>query len=148
MIKHWFPQFSVTHRMFHDVCCLRHLRPRQMASISQMIFSNAFSIMKMVEFRLKLHWNLFPRGRITIGQHWFRQWLGVEHAANRHLTQWLPSLMTHVCIARPQWVSIYFYGPLVFSSEFICEFVDTHGIAIPNTTRGLIQGAVLWDKCV
>ena len=48
------------------------LRPRQMAAIFQTTFSNAFSWMKMNEFRLRFHWNLFPRVKLTIFQHWFR----------------------------------------------------------------------------
>ena len=37
------------------------LRPRQIDAISQTTFSNAFSWMKMFEFRLKFHWSLFSR---------------------------------------------------------------------------------------
>ena len=48
------------------------LRPRQMDAISQTTFSNAFSWMKMFEFRLKFHWSLFPRVQLTIFQQWFR----------------------------------------------------------------------------
>ena len=44
------------------------LRPRQMDAISQTTFSNAFSWMKMFEFRLKFHWSLFPRVQLTIFQ--------------------------------------------------------------------------------
>ena len=51
---------------------LNSLRPRQMDAISQTPFSNAFSWMKMFEFRLKFHWSLFPRVQLTISQHWFR----------------------------------------------------------------------------
>ena len=47
------------------------LRPRQMDAISQMTSSNRFW-MKMVEFRLKFHWSLFPRVQLTKFQHWFR----------------------------------------------------------------------------
>ena len=38
----------------------------------QMTFSNAFSWMKILEFRFKFHWNLFLRVKSTISQHWFR----------------------------------------------------------------------------
>ena len=48
------------------------LRPRQMDAISQTTFSNAFSWMKMFEFRLKFHWSMFPRVQLTIFQQWFR----------------------------------------------------------------------------
>ena len=34
--------------------------------------SNAFSWMKMYEFRLIFHWSLFPRPELTIFLHWFK----------------------------------------------------------------------------
>ena len=42
------------------------------AAISQTTFSNAFSWMKMNEFRIKFHWSLFLGAQLTILQHWFR----------------------------------------------------------------------------
>ena len=48
------------------------LRQRQMNTISQATFSNAFSWMKMYEFRLRFHWSLFLRVQLTIFKHWFR----------------------------------------------------------------------------
>ena len=47
------------------------LRPRQMNAISQTTFSNAFSWIKMFEFRLKFHWSLFSMVQLTIFQQWF-----------------------------------------------------------------------------
>ena len=44
----------------------------KMAAIQQTTLSNAFSWMKMLEFRLKFHWSLFLRVQLTIFQHWFR----------------------------------------------------------------------------
>ena len=43
-----------------------------MDAISQTTFSSAFSWMKMFEYRLKFHWNLFLSIQLTIFQHWFR----------------------------------------------------------------------------
>ena len=37
----------------------------------QTTFSKAFSWMKMIEFRFKFHWNLFPGVQLTTSQHWF-----------------------------------------------------------------------------
>ena len=48
------------------------LRPRQMAAVSQTTLSTTFSWMKILEFRLRLHWSLFPRVKLTIFRHWFR----------------------------------------------------------------------------
>ena len=44
----------------------------KMAAFSQMTLSNAFSWMKMLEFRLRFHWSLFLGAQLTIFQHWFR----------------------------------------------------------------------------
>ena len=66
--NHWFKIKDVSPRSQW----VNSLRPRQMDAISQTTFSNAFSWMKMLEFRLKFHWRLFPRVQLTISQHWFR----------------------------------------------------------------------------
>ena len=44
----------------------------KMSAVLQTTFSNAFSWMKMHEFRLIFHWSLFLRFKLTIFQHWFR----------------------------------------------------------------------------
>ena len=51
---------------------LTHWGRDKMAAIFQTTFSNAFSWMKMHEFRLRFHWSLFPRVQLTKFQHWFR----------------------------------------------------------------------------
>ena len=51
---------------------LTHWGRDKMDATSQTTLSNAFSWMKMLEFRLKIHWSLFPRVQLTIFQHWFR----------------------------------------------------------------------------
>ena len=48
---------------------LTHWGRDKMDAIFQMTFSNAFSWMKMVEFRLTFHWSLFPRVKSTMFQH-------------------------------------------------------------------------------
>ena len=37
----------------------------------QTTFSNAFSWLKILEFRFKIHWNFFPGVQLTISHHWF-----------------------------------------------------------------------------
>ena len=44
--------------------------------------------MKMYEFRLKFHLNLFLRVQITKFQHCFRWWLGAVQATSHYLKQW------------------------------------------------------------
>ena len=67
---------------------LTHWGRDKMAAIFQTTFSNAFSSMEMIEFRLKLHWMLFLRVQSTISQHWFRKWLGAVQATSHYLNQW------------------------------------------------------------
>ena len=57
-------------------------------NISQTTFSNVFSSIKMLEFRLKFYWSLFPRVQLTIFQHWFRSWLGGVQVTSNYLNQW------------------------------------------------------------
>ena len=59
-----------------------------MDTISQTALSNAFSWMKMHEFRLRFHWSLFLKFELTIFQHWFREWLGAGQATSHSLNQW------------------------------------------------------------
>ena len=59
-----------------------------MYAISQTTFSNAFSWMKMFEFRHKFQWSLLLMVPWKIFQHWFRQWLGVVRAISHYLKRW------------------------------------------------------------
>ena len=52
--------------------CLTHLPWKKWPPFWQTTISNAFSWMKMMEFRFEFHWNLFPEVQLTISQHWFR----------------------------------------------------------------------------
>ena len=92
--QHWFrfrystwPGMSLTEPMmgqfpnihtppgFHELTqwsLLTHWVRDKMDANSQTIFSNAFSWMKMLEFRWKFHWSLSARAQLTIFQHWFR----------------------------------------------------------------------------
>ena len=70
-----------------------------MAAIFQTTFWNGFSWMKLYEYQLKVHWNLFPRVKLTIFRHWFREWLGAVQATSHYLNKWWL-----VC-TRPQWVN-------------------------------------------
>ena len=51
--------------------CLTRWGRDKMAAFSQTTLWNAFSWMKILEFRLKIHWSLFLRVLLTIFQHWF-----------------------------------------------------------------------------
>ena len=60
----------------------------KMNAIFQTTFSNVFYWMKIYEFRLKFHWNLFLRVKLTIIHHWFSSWLGAVQATNHYLNRW------------------------------------------------------------
>ena len=49
-----------------------HWGQDKMAAIFQTTFSNGFLWMKMHEFRLKFHWNMFPKVQLTIFRQGFR----------------------------------------------------------------------------
>ena len=72
----------------HLVCILTHWGRDKMATVSQTTLSNAFSCMKILEFRLIFHRKLFLRVQLTIFQHWFRWWLGAGQATSHYLNQW------------------------------------------------------------
>ena len=66
---------------------LTHWGRGKMAAIFQATSSNAFSWMKVYEFRLRFHWSVFLRVLITIFQHWFWWWLGAGQATSHYLNQ-------------------------------------------------------------
>ena len=57
------------------MCPLTQWGGDKMAAISQTIFSNALSWIKMFEFRLKFHWSLFLRVQLTIFIYLNQLWL-------------------------------------------------------------------------
>ena len=65
-------------KRFH-VAVLTHWGRDKMAAVSQTTLSNAFSWMKMSEFRLRFHWSFFLRVQLTIfagkaTSHYLKQW--------------------------------------------------------------------------
>ena len=76
----------------HVIGLLRHQRahwgPDKINTISQTTFSNAFYWIKIYEFRLRFHWSLLLRFKLTIFQHWFKYWLGADQATSHYLNQW------------------------------------------------------------
>ena len=56
----------------HTTSYLTHITLDNIAAISQTTFSNAFSSMKMGEFRFKFYWNLLLRVQLIKRQHRFR----------------------------------------------------------------------------
>ena len=91
---------SQDHLSYHYIS-LTHWGRDKMAANLQTTLSKAFSWMKVFEFRLKFHWGLFLRVQLSIFQLWFRQWLGADQAPPEPM---VVSVLTHICVTRPQWV--------------------------------------------
>ena len=68
----YFLSFPKTEMEDKHLPILTHWGRDKMANIFQMIFSNAFSLMKMYKFWWRFHWCLFLRVQLTIFLHWFR----------------------------------------------------------------------------
>ena len=74
LLEKWYIVFAINISNTMTTCnmILTHLPLDKMAAISQMIFSDTFSWMKMYKFWLRFRWILFLRVQLTIFQHWFR----------------------------------------------------------------------------
>ena len=68
-IPHWVNEL-VPGKTADNIINSSHLD--KMAAISQTLYSDAFSWMKMYKFQLRFHWTLFLRVQLTIFQYWFR----------------------------------------------------------------------------
>ena len=75
-ISYVVPSRKVNYERSTELCllgiCINTLRPRQNGPDFADDLSNAFSEMKMLEFRLKFNRSLFLRFQLTTLQHWFR----------------------------------------------------------------------------
>ena len=76
--------------------------PDKMVAILQTTFLNAFSWMKMYEFRLKFHWSLFIRVQLTA----LVQIMAWRLPGDKPWSEpMMVRLSTHICVTRPQWVT-------------------------------------------
>ena len=83
---------------FRHQTLLTHWGRDKMAAISQTILSNAFSWMKILEFRLKFHWSLFLRVQLTV--------MAWRRPGDKPLSEpMMVRSLTHICVTRPQWVN-------------------------------------------
>ena len=97
---------SMNHVLFK--VSLTHWGRDKMAAIFQTTFSNAFPWMKMCEFRLRFHWILFPMVQLTT----LVQIMAWLQPGDKPLSEpMMVSLLTHICITRPQYGSSYLIFP-------------------------------------
>ena len=87
---------------------LTHWDRDKMAAVwQQTTFSNVFSWMKMYEFQLKFHWNLFLRVQLTIFPALFQIMDWRRPGGNLLSEPIMVRLQTHICITRPHWVNTF-----------------------------------------
>ena len=80
---------------------LLHGGGRDKMDAIQMTFPDAFSWMKIYKFRLRIHWSLFPKDNIPA----LVQVLAWPWPGDKPLSEpMMVSLLTHICVSRPQWV--------------------------------------------
>ena len=73
-----------------------------MAAIFQTIFSNVFSLMKMLTFRLKISLKFVPNGPIN-NISAMVQIMAWRRPGDKPLSEpMMVSLLTHICVTRPQ----------------------------------------------
>ena len=88
-----------------DSSCLTHLPLDKMAAIFQTTSSNAFSWMKMYEFRVKISIKFVPKGPIN-NIPALLQIMAWRRTDNKPLSEPLiVSILAHISVTRPQWVN-------------------------------------------
>ena len=81
----------------------------KMAAFSQTTFSNAFSLIKMFEFRLQFQLKYVPKGPINNIPTLFQIMAWCRSGDKLLSESMLVSLPTHICVTRPQWVNNVLY---------------------------------------
>ena len=109
---------------------LTHWGPEKMDAISQTTLSCAFCWMKILEFRLKCHWKLFPMNNIPA----LVQIMAWHRQGDKALPEpMMVSLLTHICVTRPQWVN---QEPLYHHVDRRCYHISAPQIEKQNHCLG------------
>ena len=107
---------------------LTHWGGDKMAGISQTTLSNAFSWMKMLEFRFIFHWSLFLRVQLTIFHPALVEIMAWRRAGYKPLSEPMTvRLPTLICVTRPQSfnVSIGSFNELnLYTLHFLDEYTN------------------------
>ena len=86
---------------------LTHWDRDKMAAFSETTLSNAFSSMKILDFRLKFHWRLFLRFQLTIYFSMVKI-MAWRRPGDKPLSEpIMVSCPTHICVTRSQWVKMW-----------------------------------------
>ena len=127
---------EVSGKILNEETILTHWGRDKMAAFSQTTLSNAFSWMKILEFRLKIHWSFVPKRLINnipalvLIMAWRRP-------GDKPLSEpMLVISLTHICITRPQWVNIHFlsgnaYTLYIETALCLCSELDIFHVVLP-----------------
>ena len=129
---------KITFREQRTCWWLKHFKTEtKRPPFSKTKFSDAFSWMKMYKVRLKFHWSLFPRVRLTRFQHWFiTAW---RRPGDKRLSEpMIISLLTHICVTRPQWVNTVFCV-CVWQAKYYHWNIGTHTYTGLNHWQSLFR---------
>ena len=96
---------------------------------------NCIFLMKIYDFRLGFHWNLFLMFRLILIQHWFRWWLGAGQATSHYLGKWWLSLWhLYASLGLNELMQIEIKRPPFYLGVFVHgEIVHRKNIALINT---------------
>ena len=109
---------------FFNQCCLAHWGRDKMADISQRTLSKAFSWMKIYALRLIFHRSLFLRVQLIPALVQIMAW---RRPDDRPLSETIMvSLLMHVCVTRPQWLS-YTHNALYLNNLHGLVYFDQQG---------------------
>ena len=104
--SHWHPAGHGNSDMSKGI--LTHWGRDKMAAVSQTTLSNAFSWMKMLEFRIsiKISLKFVPKGPINNIPS-LVQIMAWRRSGDKPLSEpMMVCLPTHICVTRPQWVNL------------------------------------------
>ena len=86
------------------------MRPWQNGRLFADDIFKPFSWKKINEFRLTFLCKLFLSEKFTIFEHCFFCWIGADQLTTHYLISLMVSLLTNICVTRPQWVKLPFKG--------------------------------------
>ena len=96
---------KISEKFLRRVHAFTHWGRGKIAAISQSTYTNAFSWMKFIEFRLKFHWSLFLKVQSKICQPILIQIMAWCWSGDKPLSKLMMlRLPTRICITRTQWL--------------------------------------------
>ena len=101
-------------------------------------FCNSLSSREMISLWFNFYRKMFPRVQLTIHHPWWYR-LDIEQATDYQLYQLWPRVVTHICIARPQWVTIY---PMAYDHIIAMVWHELHGFSHHRQATSLINSLV------